>query len=119
MLEVKKDLPNESCGLISGKGNKCFTIWPMQNIEPTPYSFAMDPNEQDLVLSHMSGRNESFVGIYHSHPYGRPLPSKDDVAFSIYPDVYYFIASVGGSEEELRCYRIRSGKVKHVDIMIT
>ncbi|WP_269139924.1 M67 family metallopeptidase [Rossellomorea arthrocnemi] len=118
MLEVKKDLPNESCGLISGKENRCLAVWPMQNIEPTPHSFAMDPNEQDRVISHMLRRNESFVGIYHSHPFGRPVPSKDDVSFSLYPDVYYFIASVGGRDEELRCYKINNGKVKHINIVI-
>ncbi|MCA0148551.1 M67 family metallopeptidase [Rossellomorea sp. DA94] len=118
MLEVKKDLPNESCGLISGLENRCLTVWPMQNMEATPYSFAINPDEQELIISRMLGRNESFKGIYHSHPFGRPVPSKDDVAYSIYPDVYYFIASVGGREEELRCYKINNGKVKHIEILI-
>lgn len=115
---MKKDLPNESCGLISGVENRCLTVWPMQNIESTPYSFAIDPDEQELVLSRMHGRKESFLGIYHSHPFGKPVPSKDDVSFSIYPDVYYFIASVGGKEEELCCYKINKGKVKHINIRI-
>ncbi|KPL57618.1 hypothetical protein AM506_21240 [Rossellomorea vietnamensis] len=118
MLEVKKDLPNESCGLISGKENRCLTVWPMQNMEATPYSFAINPDEQELVLSRIHERNETFVGIYHSHPFGKPVPSKDDVTFSVYSEAYYFIASVGGKEEELCCYKINMGKVKHIDIKI-
>ncbi|MGM0851466.1 MAG: Mov34/MPN/PAD-1 family protein [Bacillota bacterium] len=118
MIEVKKGLPNEACGLISGSMNLCQTIWPMRNTEPTPYSFAIDPDEQDHVMGEMLHKREVFMGIYHSHPYGSPVPSKDDVTFSQFPEVYYFIAAVGGGKEEIRCYKINNGKVKHIDIVI-
>lgn len=118
LIEVKKELPNEGCGFISGTGNICKTIWPMRNSEPSPYSFAIDPDEQDQVMDQMLLKKEAFLGIYHSHPYGIPVPSRDDVAFAHHPELYYFIAAVGGGKEEIRCYKIHNGKVKHIDILI-
>ncbi|BCB03439.1 M67 family metallopeptidase [Bacillus sp. KH172YL63] len=118
MLEVRKDLPNEACGLLSGSGNQCLTVWPMTNTEPTPFSFAIDPVEQDRVMEEMVMKKETFLGIYHSHPNGRPVPSRDDVEYSLYPDVYYFIAAVSVKGEELRCYKINHGKVRHIEILI-
>lgn len=118
LIEVKKELPNEGCGFISGSENVCKTIWPMRNSEPSPYSFAIDPDEHDQVMNHMLLKKEAFIGIYHSHPFGIPVPSRDDVAYAHYPELYYFIAAVGGGKEELRCYKIHNGKVKHIDIVI-
>jgi [CysO sulfur-carrier protein]-S-L-cysteine hydrolase len=117
MGELNKELPNEACGLISGFANRCMTLWPMTNIEPSPYSFAMDIDEQETAMTKMKAKKEALVGIYHSHPYGVPLPSRDDVAFANH-DAYYFIASVGKKREELRCFKIIDGKVKPVEIVI-
>ncbi|TMU87710.1 M67 family metallopeptidase [Bacillus sp. BHET2] len=118
MLEVRKGLPNEACGFISGKNNHCLTTWPMTNTDPSPYSFAIDLDEQDWVIKNMLKKNESFLGIYHSHPFGIPVPSRDDVAYSQYPELFYFIAAIGGRKEELRCYKINNGKVRHIEIVV-
>jgi [CysO sulfur-carrier protein]-S-L-cysteine hydrolase len=117
MVELNKELPNEACGLISGIVNRCMTLWPMKNIEPSPYSFAMDVNEQEKAVTKMKAKKEAFIGIYHSHPYGDPFPSRDDIAFASH-DAYYFIASVGKKREELRCYKIINGKVSPIEIVI-
>jgi [CysO sulfur-carrier protein]-S-L-cysteine hydrolase len=117
MGELNKELPNEACGLISGIANRCMTLWPMKNIEPSPYSFAMDVDEQETAVKNMKAKKEAFVGIYHSHPYGVPVPSRDDVAFASH-EAYYFIASVGMKREELRCYKIIDGKVRPIEIVI-
>jgi [CysO sulfur-carrier protein]-S-L-cysteine hydrolase len=117
MDELNKGLPNEACGLISGIANRCMTLWPMKNIEPSPYSFAIDVDEQDKAMTKMKNQNEAFIGIYHSHPYGDPVPSGDDIAFSSH-DAYYFIASVGKKKEELGCYKIIDGHVKLIEIII-
>jgi [CysO sulfur-carrier protein]-S-L-cysteine hydrolase len=119
MYECKMGMPNEACGLLSGCGNRCKTVWPMKNIEPTPFSFAMDIQEQDLTFDKMKRRNESFVGIYHSHPFGSAVPSHDDVIHALYPSAFYFVISISHGSADLRCFKIIKGKVKHVEVIIT
>jgi [CysO sulfur-carrier protein]-S-L-cysteine hydrolase len=117
MRNGRRLLPNEACGLISGRFNKCMTFWPMVNIEPSPFSFAMDVNEQDQVEKKMKQKNQRFMGIFHTHPFGQAVPSKDDIRSSFYPDVYYFIAAISKRSEELRCYKIKNGAVLPVEIV--
>jgi [CysO sulfur-carrier protein]-S-L-cysteine hydrolase len=118
MMRVgRSQLPNEACGLISGMSNKGMTFWPMVNIEPSPYSFAMDINEQDEVEKKMMQKNQHFMGIFHTHPFGQAVPSKDDIRSSFNPDVYYFIAAIGSHSEELLCYKIKNGVVLPIEIV--
>ena len=119
MKHAKSCLPNEACGLISGFENKCMTFWPMKNIEPSPYSFAMDELEQEFVFDQMKNKKERFLAIYHSHPYGNALPSRDDIRYAEYSEVYYLIAAVEKETEDLKCYRIRNQKVTRVKIQLS
>jgi proteasome lid subunit RPN8/RPN11 len=52
------------------------------------------------------------VGVYHSHPHGRPVPSSTDVAEAAYPEWIYVIAGLSGSRPALRAYRIRNSRVR-------
>ncbi|UTE79420.1 Mov34/MPN/PAD-1 family protein [Rossellomorea sp. KS-H15a] len=113
---ARNTLPNEACGLISGKWQTCITLWPMKNIEPSPYSFAMDLMEQESVFRKMKRKKERFLAIYHSHPYGIPLPSKDDIQSSVYPEVYHFIVAVEKKVEKVKCYKFKNGKANAVNI---
>jgi [CysO sulfur-carrier protein]-S-L-cysteine hydrolase len=115
--KCRRGLPNEACGLLSGRGNRCLTVWPMKNIEPTPFSFAMDINQQEKTLKKMKDINEDFIGIYHSHPNGVAFPSEDDVRHAVYPEVFYFVISIGQKKENLKCYRIKEGKVENVEVL--
>ncbi len=109
-----KEMPNEACGLLSGKGNQCTSIWPMRNTEPSPYSFAIDVEEQEGAMREMKNRSESFIGIYHSHPNGEAWPSRDDVINVQYQDVYYFIAAIGNNSSDVRCFKLTGGKIQPV-----
>jgi [CysO sulfur-carrier protein]-S-L-cysteine hydrolase len=115
--KCRRGLPNEACGLLSGRGNRCLTVWPMKNIDPTPFSFAMDINQQEITFEKMKNINESFIGIYHSHPNGVAFPSEDDVRHAVYPETFYFIISISHKKENLRCYKIKEGKVRNVEIL--
>lgn len=88
----------------------------MRNTEPTPFSFAIDEAEKERAVREMNEQNEAFIGLYHSHPNGLPVPSQDDIDHA--PDVFYFIISVGGAAEGIRCYRIRGRQVMHLTIIV-
>jgi [CysO sulfur-carrier protein]-S-L-cysteine hydrolase len=113
-----KEMPNEACGLISGKGNQSISVWPMTNTEPSPYSFAIDLKEQEIAMREMKRRNENFIGIYHSHPYGKAWPSRDDVVNVQYQDAYYFIAAIGKKSFDLKCFKLADRKIEPVQIYV-
>lgn len=44
------EFPNEACGILAGKENMISEIYIMENIEKSPESFLMKPQEQLLVF---------------------------------------------------------------------
>ncbi|MFI8686185.1 M67 family metallopeptidase [Rossellomorea sp. NPDC077527] len=118
IAECNKELPNEACGFISGFNTRCNRIWPTRNTNPSPYTFAIDLNDQDKILNEVKRNNEDFVGIYHSHPYGKAIPSEDDIKHAPRQNIYYFIIALERVNIDIRCYKISENKVKEVDIEI-
>ncbi|WP_262421891.1 M67 family metallopeptidase [Bacillus aquiflavi] len=107
----KNELPYEACGLLSGRKRKLETIWKMDNIEKSAYSFAMDLDQITNTIQLMEKRKESLTGIYHSHPTGLPYPSKEDILNAHYPKAAYFIVSLANQKPIVRCFRIQDKSV--------
>lgn len=114
-----KDRPFEACGLLSGKGGRCETIWPMINVEKSPYSFAISDEAIEKAMAQMKERGEALTGIYHSHPTALPYPSKEDQRHNGYPTVAYFIVSLQGREPVVRCFQVTPSKVQPIKIIQT
>jgi [CysO sulfur-carrier protein]-S-L-cysteine hydrolase len=115
----RKGLPNEACGLISGKGNVCTNIYATTNVDPSPFTFAISLDEEKKIEDQMRKKNESMIGIYHSHPHGTAIPSKDDLEFAPKsPDIYYFIISVSLLTADIRCYKITNRFFSEVKVII-
>jgi [CysO sulfur-carrier protein]-S-L-cysteine hydrolase len=110
--------PFEACGLLSGRGKDCETVWRMRNVERSEHSFAMDLDEMDRVFSDMKRVNHQFNGIYHSHPTALPVPSAEDIRYAVYPHAFYFIISLRNHKPELACYLIDQLKVTEVEILL-
>lgn len=118
IAHCQSEAPNEACGFLSGLDGRVAAVHAMTNIEPSPTSFLMDPREQIRVFRELDGRGEDLVGIYHSHPIGRPLPSRKDVEMAFYPESYYVILSLEDGVE-VRAFRIVDGHATEVAIQIT
>lgn len=116
--ECKKELPNEACGFISGHTNVCKNVWPTKNTNPSPYTFAIDIHDQDRIMGELKKNHEELVGVYHSHPFGKAVPSNDDIKHAPGHHIYYFIIALGRGEANIRCYKIFNGNVREVDIEI-
>lgn len=118
IAHCQREAPNEACGFLSGLDGRVAAVHPMTNIEPSPVSYLMDPREQIKVFRELDARGETLVAIYHSHPAGRPFPSRKDIDMAFYPESIYLIVSL---EEgvEVRAFRIVEGQVTEVPIQIT
>ncbi|MCA1059084.1 M67 family metallopeptidase [Rossellomorea aquimaris] len=112
----KKELPNEACGFISGKNNICSKIWPTTNVNPSPFTFAIDINEESKIVNEINKRNEDLIAVYHSHPNGIAIPSKDDILFAPDSEIHYFIISISLSRAVVKCYKIAEGSVSEVKV---
>lgn len=118
IAHCKEELPFEACGLLSGTCNRVETLWEIQNVEKSSTSFAMDMTQAGYAVEMMRKNREFMTGIYHSHPTGKPFPSKDDILNAHYPEVAYFIISLASEEAVLRCYRIIKHKVRQLKIEV-
>ena len=77
--EAASAAPQESCGILLGRGNRIDSIQPTRNVHPAPKThFEIDP--QALIDAHRNAREggPEIVGYYHSHPLGPPAPSATD-----------------------------------------
>lgn len=97
----------EICGLIGGNTAFATTVYPIANVAEEPAtSFFMAPREQLRAMQCMRARNETLVGIYHSHPSSPAMPSARDLALAAYPGVAYLIVSLQHrSAPALACFQ--------------
>jgi proteasome lid subunit RPN8/RPN11 len=89
-----RELPNECCGVLIGRGSQIHRVIPIKSNHPSPDSYFMDPEEQMSVFSRMKEQEETLVGIYHSHPEGPEHPSDADLQFAFHRNAIYFIVSL-------------------------
>src|SRR5579883_1286886 len=56
------------------------------------------------------------LGIYHSHPHGKNIPSRRDIQESNYPSCVYFILAPHAETRAIRAFEIRNGRATEVEI---
>ncbi len=99
---ARRELPLECCGLLSGAGNLIDRATATTNQRKSSTAFAIPPEELVAFFKQLRSRPEQFMGIYHSHPSGRPVPSERDAREFYYPEATYWIV---GSDLQVGCYR--------------
>ncbi|WP_034262690.1 M67 family metallopeptidase [Bacillus sp. J33] len=114
----RKELPNEACGLLSGKEGLAATIWPMKNMDKSPVSFSMDIRQIEHVFNRIKKKNEEVLGIYHSHPTADAYPSKGDIALNNHPDLFHIIISFETIYPKIKAYQINENYVTSKIIQI-
>lgn len=122
----KREFPDEACGVLVGeyvgqtKGEgKVKTVYQMTNMDRSPRTFFMNPNEQLKVMKEIRKSGLSMVGIYHSHPKTEAYPSMRDVEFAYYPGMSYVIVSLKDKDNpSIRSFKIKEGKVSEEKVRV-
>jgi len=115
-----REYPNEACGILAGKGTTVEKVYVLTNENPSPTFYQIDAQEQFRVLREMREAGRDLVGIYHSHPAGRPYPSSTDVELAFYPEAVYVIVSlIERRTPSMKGYSIVDGNVTEVPLNIT
>lgn len=81
--------------------------------------FVIDPSEVKTVMDAMSDRQESLVGVFHSHRFYNVEPTKADIALSSDPDLLCYIISVSNPPAaKVGIYSIGVGGFQNIPIAI-
>lgn len=102
-----RDLPNECCGLIAGRGGAALRLHPATNSEGSPFMYVMDPREQMQLMDEIDDSGDELLAIYHSHTRSAAYPSRTDVELAFFPDTLYLIVSIADREAPvIRAFRL-------------
>jgi proteasome lid subunit RPN8/RPN11 len=120
---ARQDFPNECCGLLAGRGSRVERLFRGQNVDRSPFTYRLDPQEQLRFFREMDTAGLELLGIYHSHTQSAAAPSRTDVAKAFYPDAAYVIVSLRDPEApreaaEIRAFRIRDGMVAEEELAV-
>ncbi|MEB3788899.1 MAG: M67 family metallopeptidase [Desulfurococcales archaeon] len=90
----------------------CRVFFPTRNIEDSSVRFEMDP--WDIVVGHLVAEKYSLdlVAVFHTHPCGRPFPSRLDLRGMELWRVPWIIAS----KQETRAYILVGGNLRELSI---
>ena len=90
--------PNESCGILQGKGNTTTRFHKLKNIHEAPqYRYTIDPIELMNTEKNCDDEDEAIIGFMHSHTHTQAYPSETDVKNALtsgYLDQIYVIVSL-------------------------
>jgi proteasome lid subunit RPN8/RPN11 len=115
---ARREYPLECCGLLSGSGWEIDGIRETGNHRQSRSEFFIPVEELFAFFRELRRSGREHLGIYHSHPTSRSLPSSRDVAEFHYPEVSYWIVSLKGEEPDVRCFRWDERDFKNVDFEV-
>jgi proteasome lid subunit RPN8/RPN11 len=114
-----KEMPNEACGLLGGKGNRVEKVYPLPNLEKSPYRYKAEPEAQYRAMVDMEEKGLEIVGIYHSHPSYPAYPSATDLEMAYYPEAIYLIVSLSDPQKPVvKAFSLITGKPEEVEIEV-
>lgn len=111
---ARAEMPNECCGLLSGKDGVIDDIRRCRNEFVSPSEFRVSPHDLIEFFRGLGEGGREFLGIYHSHPDGTPAPSKRDEEEFRYRDASYWIVSLHNGLASVRCFEWR--RVRFVEV---
>jgi [CysO sulfur-carrier protein]-S-L-cysteine hydrolase len=127
VAHARDDLPNEACGIISGRDGVAHKLFRMRNSEASPYRYNIHPIDLKNALEENDEHGWDILVIYHSHVASEAYPSPTDIRLSqwpgtdppqdLWPGAYYVLVSLQDRDAAVvRAYRISAGKVDEVTV---
>jgi proteasome lid subunit RPN8/RPN11 len=108
---ARSEFPNEACGLLAVDGDGCVRhAYRLTNIDASPVSFTVDPDDHFASLTDAEARGWELGGSFHSHPRTEAAPSRTDIAAALEPEwLYVVVGPVEPGPPEVRAWRIVGG----------
>lgn len=117
--ESRLGAPKEVCGLMLGLHDggavRVHRVLAAENIAEQPETgYLIDPEFYLHAERQAAGEGRAVVGVYHSHPHGKPIPSETDLELA-WPDWSYVIVGADGT---LRSWRLEEKRFKEEAISL-
>ena len=113
------EYPKEACGVVAGAQGTGTAVVRMRNVDASPISYTMDPQEQLQVMKRLRTERLEMLAIYHSHTATPAYPSPTDVRLATYPDVTYLLVSLqDAAHPDVKGYRIVDGVIAPEELRI-
>jgi len=115
----RRELPDEACGILSGKDGRVEKVYQMINARASPENYEMDSKEQFKIMKEMRNSGLEMLGVYHSHVASEARPSPRDAELAFYPDASYLIVSLKDKNNPcVRSFKIVDGKIEEEELKI-
>jgi proteasome lid subunit RPN8/RPN11 len=118
-------LPDEACGLLAGPVDErgeptgvVSVVYPCTNAEASARTYTVDSRDLIRAMRDAESRGDQLVSVFHSHTHTVAYPSPTDVAQAMEPGWIYVIVSLRDGEPVLRAYRIQSGEIAEVAVVL-
>ena len=120
MLEhLRRHGKEEACGLLGGAQGRVERVWLIENVRHSPNEYYMNPEQQVRAMLEIEAAGWDVSGIFHSHPFGPPVPSDTDISQAYYPEsVYVIVALSPDATWGLRGFQIEAGVAREIPIEI-
>ncbi|GAE92694.1 hypothetical protein JCM21714_1705 [Gracilibacillus boraciitolerans JCM 21714] len=112
--EGQNKLPNEACGLITGKSKKVLTFWPLVNEAHSSHRYYVSKEIVQQNLQKMYKKEEQLLAIFHTHPTTAPVPSPYDIKNHPDDSVDMVIVSYKFDQPKLKWYTKVSSQFKNI-----
>jgi proteasome lid subunit RPN8/RPN11 len=116
--DVTSHLPEEACGLVSGKDACSVSVFPVENILHSPVRFRMEPYAQLQAFEEIEEQGLELLAIYHSHPNGPPVPSPTDLTEFAYPGTITLIFSPVNGAWICRGFLLEGGNFREIPVYL-
>jgi proteasome lid subunit RPN8/RPN11 len=109
---AREAAPVEACGLLAGIAGSVDALIRIENIDPSPYRYEMEPNALFRALRSFDQGGMELLAIYHSHPSSPAYPSATDIRLAFYSESLYLIVTLQDrNKPDVRAFSIVEGVV--------
>lgn len=116
---VQAQAPREACGLLGCAQGRVLRVAPIANVAEKPeHRFEMDARQLVQVMFEFERAGLEAGTIWHSHPWGEPLPSQEDIRHAAWPDACQLIIGTGSGRPQLAAWQVAEGEVTRVPLHI-
>ncbi len=118
MKQAQACYPQETGGILGGRENTILGVLPMANkfLYDRTETFGLTADDVDRAYQFLVKHRLEYMGVYHTHPKGNPLPSEQDLS---HRQKYLFIIGLRDRyNPELRAWRVEGKNVYPENIKI-
>lgn len=108
------DAPFEACGLLAGNGHTAQGIFLLRNRERREDRYDAEPLDLLHAWRCLRRQRQEILGIYHSHPRWRAVPSRTDLERNYHGDTPRIIVSLLDPEPDVRVWRLDSHSYQEI-----